>query len=363
MCGTRSRVTSFDVAALAGVSQSAVSRAFSTKSSIADDTRARVLEAARKLNYIPNFMASSLTTKRTNIIALIIGDLENPFYVRMLHVFSETLQRQGRQVLAFTAGADADMDAIMMRVLQYQVDGIIVSSARLSMRMTGISHERGIPVVFFNRYVPESEACCVRCDNVAGGRLIADAFLGAGAKTFAMITGDPRATTSQDRVKGFIDRLRDHGISRDRIEQAEGFSTYSGGASAAIDLFVDRKAPLPDAVFCINDIMALAVLDVMKHSAGLSIPRDVMVAGFDDIPESRRLPYQLTTVRQPLEEMVAETVALLHLDQEPQSIETGLDRAIKGQLIWRNTVPMPKLEEAGSEERATPPQLSPPDHS
>jgi DNA-binding LacI/PurR family transcriptional regulator len=88
-----------------------------------------------------------------------------------------------------------------------------------------------------------------------------------------------------------------------------------------------------------------------------------MVAGFDDIPESRRLPYQLTTVRQPLEEMVAETVALLHLDQEPQSIETGLDRAIKGQLIWRNTVPMPKLEEAGSEERATPPQLSPPDHS
>jgi DNA-binding LacI/PurR family transcriptional regulator len=336
-------MTSFDVAALAGVSQSAVSRAFSAHSSIADDTRAKVLEAAHKLNYIPNFIASSLTTKRTNIVALIIGDLDNPFYVRMLHGFSERLQQTGRQILAFTAGPETDTDAIMMRVLQYQVDGIIVSSAQVSMRVTGMSHDRGIPIVFFNRYVPGSDASCVRCDNVAGGRLIAEAFLGARAKTFAIVTGESRATTSQDRIKGFVDRLYEHGIEASQIEQVEGFSTYSGGTNAAASLVRDRNTPLPDAIYCVNDIMALGVMDVLKQSFGLSIPDDVMLAGFDDIPESRRLPYQLTTVRQPLDKMIAETLSLLHLDETAHPIDPGVDRAIKGELIWRNTIPLARV--------------------
>jgi DNA-binding LacI/PurR family transcriptional regulator len=338
----RARITSFDVAALAGVSQSSVSRAFSRRSNIADETQKRIFEAARKLNYVPNSIASSLTTKRTNIIALIIGDLDNPFYVRMLHDFSERLQDEGRQILAFTAGPDVDTDAVMMRVLQYQVDGIIVTSAKLSMRMTGLSHERGIPIVFFNRYVPGSDACCVRCDNVAGGRLIAESFLSAGAKTFAMITGESRATTSQDRIRGFVERLQEAGIRGAELERHEGFSTYYGGVAAAEAMLRDRQAPLPDAVFCINDIMALGAIDVMKHSFSLKIPDDLMVAGFDDIPDSARLPYQLTTVRQPLEKMIAETLVLLNLGEPSRPLDLGIDRPIAGELVWRSTVPGPK---------------------
>jgi DNA-binding LacI/PurR family transcriptional regulator len=338
----RSRATSFDVAALAGVSQSSVSRAFSRRSTIADGTQKKIFEAARKLNYVPNSIASSLTTKRTNIIALIIGDLENPFYVRMLHAFSERLQAQGRQILAFTAGPEMDTDAVMMRVLQYQVDGIIVTSAKLSMRMTGLSHERGIPIVFFNRYVPGSEASCVRCNNVGGGRVIADAFLRAGAKTFAMITGEQRATTSQDRVRGFVERLQEAGIRPGDIETVEGFSTYRGGVNGAEHLLRGRRAPLPEALYCINDIMALGAMDVMKHSFGLSIPKDLMMAGFDDIPEAARLPYQLTTIRQPLDEMITETLRMFHFEEPSRQIVLGQDRAITGELIWRSTIPTPQ---------------------
>ncbi len=98
----QSRATSFDVAALAGVSQSAVSRAFSAGSSITEDKRVRIVEAARKLNYVPNSIASSLTTKRTNIVAVFVGDMANPFYVEVLKAFSHRLQEQGRQVLTFT---------------------------------------------------------------------------------------------------------------------------------------------------------------------------------------------------------------------------------------------------------------------
>ena len=139
-----SRTTSFDVAALAGVSQSAVSRAFTPGSSIATETREKVIEAARKLNYVPNSIASSLTTKRTNIVAVILGNLANPFYVLALHEFSMKLQACGRQVLIFTVEPGAESDEAIMQALQYQIDGVILTSAQFSTRMTTICHERGI---------------------------------------------------------------------------------------------------------------------------------------------------------------------------------------------------------------------------
>jgi DNA-binding LacI/PurR family transcriptional regulator len=339
MAGQGSRSTSFDVAALAGVSQASVSRAFSTGSSISKETRQRVLDAAHKLNYVPNSIASSLTTKRTNIVALILGNLGNPFYVHVLHAFSSRLQAQGRQVLTFTVDPGAESDEAIMHLLKYQVDGVVLAAAQLSTRMTSICHERGIPIVLFNRYIPGSDASGVRCDNAAGGRLIAEAFLEAGARSFAMITGDPKGTTSQDRVRGFVERLLEDGFKRSEITELPGQSSYEGAAAATYDLFGVRKAPLPDALFGINDIMAMGAIDTLRHRLGVRVPDDLMVAGFDDIPEGRRLPYQLTTVRQPIDEMVDETLTILHLDDPGRPIERGIDRPIAGRLIKRDTVP------------------------
>ena len=337
----RSRATSFDVAALAGVSQSAVSRAFTPGSSIAEDTRQRVLDAARKLNYVPNSIASSLTTKRTNIIALILGNLANPFYVQALHEFSVRLQARGRQVLIFTVDPGAESDDAIMRALQYQIDGIILTSAQISTRMTAICHERGIPIVLFNRYIPGSDASGVRCDNVAGGRLIGDAFLAAGARTFAMMTGDPRGTTSQDRVRGFVERLLEDGVKRNQIAEVAGGSTYDGAVKATRALLGGQSKRRPDALFAVHDIMARGAMDTMRFEYALRIPDDLMVAGFDDIPEGRRPAYNLTTVRQPIDRMVEETLSILHLDDPHRPIERGIDRPIQGELIWRGTVPQP----------------------
>jgi DNA-binding LacI/PurR family transcriptional regulator len=345
----RSRATSFDVAALAGVSQSAVSRAFTPGSSIAEETRLKVTAAARKLKYVPNSIASSLTTQRTNIVALILGNMANPFYGQVLQAFSQKLQNIGRQVLIFTVAPGADADDSILKALHYQIDGVILTAAQLSTRMTVMCHERGIPIVLFNRYIPGSDASGVRCDNAAGGRLIAEAFLAAGARTYAMITGDPKGTTSQDRVRGFVVRLAEAGVRRSDIEEAPGGSSYEGAFSAALEMFRDRTTPRPDALFAINDIMAMGAMDALRHRLGLRIPDDLMVGGFDDIPESARLPYQLTTVRQPIDEMVEETLAILHLDEPHFAIEPGIDRPIKGDLIWRATIPGRPLDgkEAG----------------
>ncbi len=336
---TGTRVTSVEVAALAGVSQSAVSRAFTPGSSIAEDKRRKILEAARKLNYVPNSIASSLTTRRTNMVAVILGNLDNPFYVDVLKTLIERLQEQGRQILSFTVENGSNSDEALLRVLRYQVDGIILTSAQLSTRMVSMCHDRGIPVVLFNRYIPGSDASGVRCDNVAGGRMIAEAFLRAGARTFCAVKGDPRGTTSQDRFQGFADGLIDAGIPRRDILELEGLSVYDGAHAAVLRAFREERRPLPDAIFGINDIMAMGAMDALRGEMGLRIPSDVMVGGFDNIAEAARWPYRLTTMRQPVAEMVDEALAMLHLDEPGKPIEPGIDRKVPGQLIWRETVP------------------------
>lgn len=338
MRGTGLRVTSLDVAALAGVSQSAVSRAFTPGSPITEDKRKRILEAARKLNYVPNFIASSLTTRRTNMVAVILGNLDNPFYVQVLKALIDRLQAEGRQILTFAVENGANCDDVLMRVLRYQVDGIILTAAQLSTRMTGLCHDRGIPIVLFNRYIPGSDASGVRCDNVGGGRLMAEAFLQAGAQSFAVLKGDPRGTTSQDRLLGFSERLREAGIEQRAILELDGLSVYEGANAAILRTFRDERRPLPDAIFGINDTMAMGAMDALRAGMGLTIPRDVMVGGFDDIEESSRWPYRLTTVRQPIAEMVEETLAVLHLDEPSRPIEPGIDVKVTGRLIWRDTI-------------------------
>ncbi|MBC2774569.1 LacI family DNA-binding transcriptional regulator [Rhizobium sp. AQ_MP] len=343
---TSVRTTSFDVAALAGVSQSAVSRAFTPGSSIKETTRQKILEAARKLNYVPNSIASSLTTNRSNMVALILGNLHNPFYVHVLESFSFDLQRIGRQALTFALGDGISTDDAIMKVLQYQVEAVILTSAQLSTRMVNLCQDRGIPVALFNRYIPYSGAYGVRCDNVGGGRMIAEAFLAAGAKTFMMITGDPTGTTSQDRVRGFTERLLEEGIRRDQIVEYAGGSTYEGGG-AAIDRHVSSGRAMPDAIFGIADIMAMGAMDTLRLRYGQRVPEDVMVAGFDGIPESGRPPYQLTTVCQPLNAMVTETIKLLQLEKSEKEFLPSQDLAFPGEMMWRSTIPRPAEEPTG----------------
>jgi DNA-binding LacI/PurR family transcriptional regulator len=333
------RVTSMDVAALAGVSQSSVSRAFSTGSSIVEEKRTRILEAARKLNYVPNSIASSLTTRRTNTVAVILGNMENPFYVEVLKVLIDKLQSQGRHILTFTVQNGANSDDALMSVLRYQVDGIILTSAQVSSRMTSLCHDRGIPIVLFNRYIPGSEASGVRCDNTGGGRMIAEAFLNAGASTFAAIKGDPRGTTSQDRLRGFAERLLEAGVPRREILELEGQSVYKGAQDAVLRAFRDEGHPVPDAIFGINDIMAMGAIDALRGELDRRVPEDVMVGGFDNITEARRWPYRLTTVHQPIDEMVRIALEILNLDSPASKIDSGIDRIVPARLIWRATVP------------------------
>ncbi|MEM8935402.1 MAG: LacI family DNA-binding transcriptional regulator [Pseudomonadota bacterium] len=334
-------MTSHDVAALAGVSQSAVSRAFTLGSSISDEKRERILEAARKLSYVPNSIASSLITRRSKTIAIILGNIDNPFYILVLKAFIEKLQESGRQVFTFTVDPKSSADDAIMRVLGYQVDGIVLTSAQISTRTTSLCLDRGIPIILFNRYIPGSDASVVRCDNVGGGRLLAEAFIKARAKRFAIVKGDPMGTTSQDRVQGFTERLLEAGIARSAIQEIEGNSVYDDACKAVLQAYADGAAPLPDAIFGVNDIMAMGAIDAIRHRLGARIPEDVMIGGFDDIPEGRRAPYELTTIRQPIDEMVDETLKILDVAAEEGRVQADRHHLAPTRLIWRKTIRRP----------------------
>lgn len=302
-------VTSGDVARLAGVSQSAVSRSFSPGASVSPEMRARVLEAARHLGYRPNALARAMISGRSGLIALMVAYLDNHFYPLVLELLSRALQARGYHVLLFMTDRGRQ-DSVVQRMLQYQVEGIVMASATLSSSLARECAKTGTPVVLFNRYVPGLPASSVTSDNVEGGRQLAHLLARAGHQRIAFIAGQEDSSTSRDREAGFIHGLAECGMSV--VARAVGGYTREGAALAIQTLFGGPSRP--DAVFVANDHMAFVAMDLLRSQYGLRIPEDVSVVGYDDVPEAAWVGYDLTTVAQPAQEMVDATVAIL-LDQ------------------------------------------------
>ncbi len=309
------KATSVDVAQLAGVSQSTVSRTFSGDVRVAVATREKVFAAAKALNYMPNAIARSLITQRTGIVGIVMAYMTSPFYPYVLEKFVQKLQVINRRALVFSAAPGQELDDLLPQVLQYQVDGLIVTSATLSSRMVDEAARIGTPIVLFNRYMPNAHVGAVCCDNVEGGRLVADLLLDAGHRHLAYIAGSEDASTNRDREQGLVVRLRERG--HDAWLREQGQYTYESGY-AALARLLDHPAPL-DAVFCANDIMALGALDCARDR-GVRIPDELSIIGFDDIPQAGWSAYVLTTIRQPVDQMIDAAIAMLHARLEaPQT--------------------------------------------
>ena len=323
----RSIATAQDVARLAQVSQSAVSRTFTPGASVSEDTRNRVMVAAKTLGYRPNAMARSLITRRSRIIALVMGYLENQFYPLVIEKLSQKLQKQGYHVLMFISDGD-ETDGVLDEILQYQIDGIVMASAMLSPDLARQCADSGVPVVLFNR-VPDTSAFArhttssVTSDNVEGGRMVAQLLLARGHKRIAFLAGLEKSSTNLDRERGFQEGLAAAGVTLFRREV--GHYNFARAGEAARALFAQLPAgKRPDAVFVANDHMAIAVMDVLRQELGLRVPEDVSVVGFDDVPQAAWGAYQLTTVVQAVEPMVEATVELLHEqmreDAQPRNV-------------------------------------------
>jgi DNA-binding LacI/PurR family transcriptional regulator len=328
--------TSTDVARLAKVSQSAVSRVFTPGASVSDAKRERVLNAAAVLGYRPNALARAMISGRSRIIAVMVTYLDNQFYPVVLEQLSRSLQENGYQILLFMTDAGRQ-DEMVQKMLQYQVEGIVMASVTLSSSLAEECAKTGIPVVLFNRKVISSPTSSVTSDNIEGGRQLGRFLAAAEHKRIAFIAGDEDSSTSRDRESGFHRGLAEFG--QKVWARAVGGYTFDGAAQATRLLF--NTSAVPDAVFVANDHMAFSVIDVLRNEFGLRIPDDVSIVGYDDVPQASWRGYDLTTVKQPSEPMIEATVNIL-LDQIGNGVVEKRDEVVPGRLIVRTSARLPK---------------------
>jgi DNA-binding LacI/PurR family transcriptional regulator len=325
------KVTSLQVAELAGVSQSAVSRVFTPGSSVSKKTAEKVRAAAQKLGYRPNILARSLKSGKSRIIGLVVAYLDNYLYPVVVEQISAELQKVGYHVLVFLGQNSAmETDRVVNDLMDYQVDGIILASVSLSSELAERCLAIGVPVVLFNRAQDSDGLSSVTTDNFAGGRAIADFLCSLGHDRIAHIAGVDGAMTARDREAGFNAGLAAAG--KEVFARAVGNFRYADAQSAARVLFATSRRP--DAVFVANDHMAFAVMDVLRFDLGLRIPEDVSVVGFDDTPPAAWPAYGLTTYRQNVDRMVAETVAIL---TEPAPDAAPRRVVLDGNLVIRSS--------------------------
>lgn len=302
------KVTSKQVAAMAGVSQSAVSRYFSPGTSVSKKTAKKIQTASDTLGYRPNVLARSLKSGRSRVIGLVVAYLENYFYPDVVERLSNALQDVGYHVLVFMSSSFEDnVDTVLNEIVDYQVDGIILASASMSSSLAERCQSLGIPVVLFNRIQDDESMSAVSTDNKAGGRTLADLLISLGHERIGYIAGFEGTSTQRDREIGFREGLAAAGLQL----FARGIGNFKYDEAQAATRLMFASSDRPDAVFVCNDHMAFAVMDVLRFEFGLSVPDDVSVVGFDDVPPAAWPAYNLTTYRQRVGAMVDETVEIV----------------------------------------------------
>lgn len=304
------RVTSVMVAQVAGVSQAAVSRVFTPGASVSKKTAEKVKRAANEMGYRPNSLARAMVSGKSRIIGLVVAYLDNYFYPDAVEKLSNAFQKRGYHVLVFMASNNADkIDSVMQEILDYQVDGIVLASVALSSEITKRCSENGVPVVLFNRSQDDPNISSVTSDNYVGGAEVAKLLLKDGHQKIAYLAGWEGASTQRDREAGFVDAL--HRAGKSLVSRSVGNFRTEQTKDATLSLLNVEASKRPDAIFVANDHMALTTMDVIRFSLQLSIPNDVAVVGFDDVPPASWPAYNLTTVRQRANKMVECTVDII----------------------------------------------------
>ncbi|MDJ0858108.1 MAG: LacI family DNA-binding transcriptional regulator [Dinoroseobacter sp.] len=334
---TQTKITSAQVAARAGVSQSAVSRVFTPGASASRKTVEKVRKAAEELGYRPNVLARAMVSGRSRIIGVVVAYLENQFYPVALELLSNALQARGYHILIFTAPNSSDaVDLVVQDLMDYQIDGIIAASVSMSSDLAHRARTAGIPVVLFNRAQEGEGFSNVTAANVLGGAQVAKFLLAGGHDRIAHIAGWQGSSTGRDRQAGFLAVLENADLEPWAV--VDGMYSRAAAGACARDLL--RGTERPDAIFVGNDHMAFAVMDVLR-AEGLMPGQDISVVGFDDVPLASWGAYDLTTFRQPVNRMVESTVDIILQqietdDAQPCSVE------IEGELILRSSARIPE---------------------
>ena len=300
-------ITLKDVAERAGVSTSAVSRTFTDGASVSDKMRAKVEKAAVELGYSPNALASSLTTGRTKLIGLVSNNFHNPIFLEVFDKFTRGLQERGLRPLLVNLTDEIDPENSVRMLRQYSVDGVVVASSTLPPNFSKAFRDAGVPVVHsFGRFSSAPQVHVVGIDNIACGRMAARTLLDRGYRNIAFLGGPKSATSTQDRLTGFMAEL---GGLPDLVFSHSFADAYSFAAGRKEMARLIAQGPA-EAYFCGDDVLSIGALSAVED-AGLSAPDDVGIIGLNDMEMAGWQNINLTTVHQPVRQIVESSIDLM----------------------------------------------------
>lgn len=300
-------ITLKEVAERAGVSRSAVSRAFTDGASVSDRMRRKVEKAAEELGYSPNALASSLTTGRTKLIGLVSNNFHNPIFLEIFDQLTRGLQERDLRPLLVNLTDETDPESSVRMLRQYSVDGAIVASSTLQPGFSKAFRDANIPVVHsFGRFSSSPQVHVVGIDNIECGRMAARSLVERGYTNVAYLGGPAQATSSQDRYTGFMSELSAHPDIKSSYSFADAYS-FDAGRREMIKLLKSNPA---QAYFCADDVLSIGALSALSD-AGICVPDDIGIMGLNDMEMARWENINLTTIHQPITQIINSSIELM----------------------------------------------------
>ena len=320
------KVTIRDVAREAGVSVATVSRVLNDSGPVSDSARARILEIAGKLRYAPNEAARTLITSRTSALGVILPDLHGEFFSEVIRGLDQAAKASGYHLLVSGSHNDGAETEAALRAMRGRVDGLVVMAPNENTAGVVGGTPQGVPIVLLNCPTTDGHVDSIEIDNYGGAYAMVRHLSGPARRRVAVIVGTANNRDAAERLRGYRDALRDLDLERSAKWELAGSFTEASGYEAARRFVALR--PRPEALFASNDSMAIGALSALRE-AGVRVPEEVAVGGFDDIPMARYTSPPLTSVRVPMGELGAQAVRRL-----VRTLEKGVR-----QVARRETLP------------------------
>lgn len=301
-------VTIRDVARRAGVSVATVSRALNRSGPVREETRVRIEAAVEALKYRPNSAARSLITRRTRMLGVLLPDLHGEFFSQLIRGIDQAAQARGYHLLVSSSHDNASTLAVALGGMHGRVDGLVVMAPKVEARVLENLLPQKVPVVLLNSTDDGLEHLSLRIDSFGGALALVSHLVAHGHERIAIINGPAENFDAQERLRGYRMALKEAGLPLDGRLEVAGDFTGSGGFRAANDLLA--VVPGPTAIFAANDAMAVGVLSALR-AAGVAVPEEMALAGFDDVASTQYTIPALTTVHGPITELGARAVARL----------------------------------------------------
>lgn len=324
-----------DVARLAGVAPITVSRVINNSGYISEETQVRVRAAIAQLGYVPNTLARSLRSRQTSMLALVLTDITNPFWTTVARGVEDAASDAGfTLILCNTDESEEEQDRYLHVLLQKQVDGILLVPAHNRPDPVQFIRQQNVPVVVLDRRLSGVETDMVRCDSVGGAKDLTRLLVSLGHCQIAALVGPRGVSTAEDRAAGYQRGLQEAGLACTSEQVVYGeFTIESGFAMTELALAL---SPRPTALLAGNNFIAIGALKALR-SAGLRVPEDIAVVGFDDLPATMVVEPFLTVAAQPAYEMGKRATELLLARLSNRAPEDFQEIILPTELIVRRS--------------------------